>query len=40
MCTNGDGIPGSAAEALEMVSAGLDYLNGPVSRACLAAHGK
>jgi hypothetical protein len=29
MCTGGDQVPGNVAEALGMVSAGLDYLNGP-----------
>lgn len=29
MCTNGNGIPGSAAEALAMMRAGTDYLLGP-----------
>jgi uncharacterized protein DUF222 len=29
MCTGGDGIPGSAAEALAMMRAGTDYLLGP-----------
>jgi hypothetical protein len=29
MCTDGDQLPGSAAEALRAVHAGLDYLNGP-----------
>ena len=29
MCTSGDGVPGSAAEALAMMRAGVDYLLGP-----------
>jgi hypothetical protein len=29
MCTGGDGMPGSVAEALGMMDACLDYLNGP-----------
>lgn len=29
MCTGGDGVPGSAAEALAMMRAGADYLLGP-----------
>ncbi|HEX8007939.1 MAG TPA: hypothetical protein VF482_16100, partial [Trebonia sp.] len=29
MCTSGDGMPGSVAEALAMMNACLDYLNGP-----------
>jgi hypothetical protein len=29
MCTNGDGVPGSVGEALSMMGAALDYLNGP-----------
>jgi hypothetical protein len=33
MCTNGDGMPGSVAEALRAVHAGLDYLNGPAGEA-------
>jgi hypothetical protein len=31
MCTGGDQVPGSAAEALRMASTGLDYLNGPAA---------
>ena len=29
MCTGGDGMPGSVSEALSMMGAALDYLNGP-----------
>jgi hypothetical protein len=29
MCTGGDGVPGSVAEALAMMRAGADYLLGP-----------
>ena len=29
MCTGSDGAPGSVTEALRMMGAGLDYLNGP-----------
>jgi hypothetical protein len=29
MCTGGDGVPVSAAEALAMMRAGADYLLGP-----------
>lgn len=29
MCTGGDGVPGSVGEALGMIGAALDYLNGP-----------
>jgi hypothetical protein len=29
VCTGGDGVPGSAGEALSMMDAALDYLNGP-----------
>ena len=29
MCTGGDGMPGSVREALSMMGAALDYLNGP-----------
>jgi hypothetical protein len=29
MCTGGDRVPGSVAEALGMMDAALDYLNGP-----------
>ncbi len=31
MCTDGDQLPGSAAEALRAAHAGLDYLNGPAA---------
>ncbi len=31
MCTGGDALPGGAAEALRMLDAALDYLNGPLS---------
>jgi hypothetical protein len=37
MCTGGDGVPGSAAEALRTMSACLDYLNGPAGEAVDAA---
>jgi hypothetical protein len=33
MCTGGDGMPGSIAEALGMMDACLDYLNGPAGEA-------
>src|SRR6516225_5595897 len=31
MCTGGDEVPGSVGEALRMVGAGLDCLNGPLA---------
>src|SRR5215831_12421111 len=31
MCTGGDQVPGSIAEALRMTGAGLDYLNSPTA---------
>jgi hypothetical protein len=41
MCTGGDQVPGDAAEALRMVGAGLDYLNGPEAAGLTtAAHGE
>jgi hypothetical protein len=33
MCTGGNGMPGSVAEALGLIGAGLDYLNGPAGEA-------
>jgi hypothetical protein len=33
MCTSGDGVPGSVGEALSMMDAALDYLNGPAADA-------
>jgi hypothetical protein len=37
VCTEGDGVPGSVAEALAMAGAALDYLNGPAGEAVDAA---
>lgn len=37
MCTGGDGVPGSVGEALGMLDASLDYLNGPAGRSLEAA---
>src|SRR5215467_12852454 len=37
MCTDGDQVPGSIAEALRMAHAGLDYLNSPVAAELHAA---
>src|SRR5438552_7544596 len=31
VCTPGDALPGNAAEALRMLDAALDYINGPLS---------
>jgi len=37
MCTNGDGAPGSAGEALAVIGTALDFLNGPAGDAVDAA---
>src|SRR5262249_40564350 len=37
MCTGGDQVPGSIAEALRMTRAGLDYLNSPAGDQLAAA---
>jgi len=41
VCTRGEALPGDAAEALRMLDAALDYLNGPLSGELPAgAHGE
>jgi hypothetical protein len=37
MCTGGDQVPGSIAEALRMTGAGLDYLNSPAGAELVAS---
>src|SRR5258707_12150764 len=40
MCTEDDGVPGDAAEALRRIGTSLDYLNGPTGVAVLGAAGQ